>query len=262
MDDGSAARLGAPARVGYGLAGVVVVLGGMQALVAGGVVSHKAMPLATEMLHRSITLLGTTSFLRALGDTLLATLFALVIAGAGAAVLGVLIAADRRFDRALSGLIDFLRPIPSVALLPVAILLFGLGTQMKVVLAVYAVFWPVLINTMYGVRDVDPVMLATARSFAWRRLRILRAVVIRAALPSIATGLRIGAAVSLIVVITAELLGAESGVGVTIRAYESANRTAYVYAGVLIVAIVGLLINFGLSATERRVVVWSPEHRR
>jgi NitT/TauT family transport system permease protein len=185
-----------------------------------------------------------------------------LIAGTAGAVLGVVIGADRRLDRALSGLIDFLRPIPSVAWIPVGILLFGLGLHMKVALAAYAAFWPILINTIYGVRDVDPVMVDTGRSFAWSRQKILRMIIVRSCLPFLATGLRIGAAVSLIVVITAELLGAESGIGVEIRSYEAAGRADFVYGGILVIAIVGFLMNLGLTATERRVVAWSPEHRR
>jgi NitT/TauT family transport system permease protein len=260
--DTTRGRLSIAARIAYGAIGVVGILALMQLVVASGLVSHRSMPLATEMLHRVGSLMGSGSFLDALGDTLVSTLYAFLLAGAAAAVLGVVIGSERRLDRAMSGLIDFQRPIPSVAWIPVAILLFGLGLQMKVALAAYAAFWPILINTMYGVRDVDPVMLSTGRSFAWGRLKVLRTIIVRASLPFMATGLRIGAAVSLVVVITAELLGAESGVGVEIRSYEAAGRTDFVYGGILVIAIVGLIMNLVLTMTERRVVSWSPEHRR
>lgn len=157
--------------------------------------------------------------------------------------------------------IELLRPIPSVALLPVAILLYGLGLEMKVLLAAYAGVWPILVNTMYGVAETDRLMLDTARSFRWSRLRILRRVTLRAASPSIATGLRVAAAVSLIVVLTSEILAANSGLGELIRGYQQAGRREFVYAGIAATGILGLLLNTGLSATERRLLRWSPEHR-
>lgn len=248
-------------RLAWGVTGVVIVLAVMQLGVASGVISADSVPTATAMLRRAVGLVTTQSFLSAVGDTLLATLAAFGLATAAGLLLGVAIGATEPLYRALNGLIDFMRPIPSVALLPIAVLIFGLGAEMKIVLATYAAFWPVLINTIYGVRDVDRVMVSTARSFAWGRTRVMRQVMLPASLPFVATGLRLATAVALVVVLTAELLAAEGGVGTVIRAYQAAGRVDYVYAGILIVALIGLLLSMLVGAGERRLLRWSPQHR-
>lgn len=249
------------ARLGWGMAGVAAVLAIMQVAVGTGWVSQQSVPTATAMLAGVVELVVSSGFLAALADTLWSTVIAFVAAGVGGTVLGVVIGASDGLYRSVSGLIDLLRPIPSVALLPVAILTFGIGLEMKVLLATYAAFWPVLINTIYGVRDVDRVMIATARGFAWGRLRVMRHVMLPAALPFVATGLRIASAVALVVVLTAELLAAEHGVGTVIRAYQVAGRVEFVYAGIVVVAIVGLVLNVVVSLGERRLVHWAPQNR-
>src|SRR5690606_26463328 len=104
--------------------------------------------------------------------------------------------------------------IPSVALIPLAILILGQGTDMKVALVIYASVWPILFNTIYGVRDVDPVAKETARTFRLNRFGVLTRVSLPWAAPFAATGIRISAAIALIVTISAELLaGSASGIG-------------------------------------------------
>jgi ABC-type nitrate/sulfonate/bicarbonate transport system permease component len=250
------------ARIGYGVIGVVAILAGMQVVVMTGLVPSRSVPLATTMLDRAGRLMVDPEFLIALVETVTATGIAFLLAGVTAIVLGIVIGASELLYRALSGVIDFLRPIPSVALLPVAILLFGLEAEMKIFLAVYAAFWPVLINTMYGVHDVDRVMLSTARGFAWSRPTVMRRVMLPSALPFIATGLRLSFALSLIVVIVAELLAARGGMGAVIRAYQEAGRADYVFAGVLLLGMVGLVLTSLVSAAEGRLVHWAPEQRQ
>ena len=249
------------ARLAWGMVGVLAVLVVMQLAVSTDLVSEQSVPTATAMLAGVGELVLSSGFLAALADTLWSTVIAFVAAGLAGTVLGVVIGASDRLYRSVSGLIDLLRPIPSVALLPVVILLFGIGVDMKVLLATYAAFWPVLVNTIYGVRDVDRVMVATARGFAWGRMQVMRKVMLPAALPFVATGLRVSSAVALVVVLTAELLAAENGVGTVIRAYQVAGRADFVYAGIVVVAVVGLVLNVVVSMGERRLVHWAPQHR-
>jgi ABC-type nitrate/sulfonate/bicarbonate transport system permease component len=115
---------------------------------------------------------------------------------------------------------------------------------------------------MYGVHDVDRVMLSTARGFAWSRPTVMRRVMLPSALPFIATGLRLSFALSLIVVIVAELLAARGGMGAVIRAYQEAGRADYVFAGVLLLGMVGLVLTSLVSAAEGRLVHWAPEQRQ
>ncbi len=248
-------------RVLLGGAGVLTTAAAFELLIRLGAISDAALPPPTTLATTLAGLAGRSDFWSALSATLMAWALAVGAAAAVSVPAGVAIGSSTRARRATAGVIELLRPIPSVALLPVAILLYGLGLEMKVLLAAYASVWPLLINTMYGVAETDRQMLDTARSFHWSRWRILRSVTLRAASPSIATGLRVAAAVALIVVLTAEILAADSGLGELIRGYQQAGRHEFVYAGIAATGILGLLLNTGLSATERRLLHWSPAHR-
>ncbi|WCB91527.1 Putative aliphatic sulfonates transport permease protein SsuC [Baekduia alba] len=248
-------------RALLGAAGVITTIAALELLIRLGAISDEALPPPTVLAKALADLAARSDFWSALAATLVAWALAVGAAAAVSVPAGIAIGSSARARRATEGTIELLRPIPSVALLPVAILLYGLGLEMKVLLAAYASVWPILVNTMYGVAETDRLMLDTARSFRWSRLRILRSVTLRAASPSIATGLRVAAAVALIVVLTAEILAANSGLGELIRGYQQAGRREFVYAGIAATGILGLLLNTGLSATERRLLRWTPEHR-
>jgi NitT/TauT family transport system permease protein len=162
---------------------------------------------------------------------------------------------------ALKMVVEFLRPIPSVAMIPLAILFLGLGTAMRVSVITYAAFWPLLISTIYGVRAVDPVALDTARNFGVPPAEALYRVTLPAALVSIATGLRVSASIALVVTVTTELVAGNSGLGFYVSQMEQANRLPSMYAGILLTGILGFIINLLFSALEKRVVFWSPSAR-
>ena len=163
--------------------------------------------------------------------------------------------------RASRGLIEFLRPIPSVALIPLAILIYGTGLQSKVFLAAFASFWQLLVATLYGVQDVDPVATDTARSFGFsRRQRLLR-VTLPSAVPYIATGLRIASAVSLILTVTAELVIGAAGLGRAINVARSGGNEELMYALIISTGILGVLLNTIFVWGERRVLHWHPSQR-
>lgn len=248
-------------RVVLGTLGVLGTLAVLELAIRAGVVSSTALPPPTELLARLGELALEGEFWQALAATVVAWGLALACVAAIAIPAGILIGSFAAARRATSGLIELLRPIPSVALLPLAILLFGLGLQMKVTLAAFAGTWPLLVNTIYGVGNADRLMLDTARSFGWSRAKIVRRVVLPAAGPSIATGLRIAAAVALIVVLSAEILAASSGLGELIRGYQQAGRPEFVYAGIVATGILGLAVNVGLTGIERRVLRWTPGYR-
>lgn len=248
-------------RSALGAAGVLVTIAIFEAAIRAGVVPATAVPPPSVLFARLAELLATGDFWQAVGTTVFAWILALGCAAAIAIPAGIAIGSFRPARRMTEGLIELLRPIPSVALLPLAILLFGLGSQMKVTLAAYACTWPLLVNAIYGVGNADRVMLDTARTFHWSRAKVLRRVVLPAASPTIATGLRVAAAVSLIVVLSAEILAASSGLGELIRGYQQAGRAEFVYAGIVATGILGLTINTLLTAIERRVLRWTPGYR-
>lgn len=153
-------------------------------------------------------------------------------------------------------LLEFLRPIPSVAVIPIAILLLGIGYKMRTSVVFYAALWPVLLNTLYGIYDVDPAYVDTARIFGRRRANILRCVVLPAALPYIFTGARIASAVALILAVTAEMVAGSSGLGFYVMNSEMSLRNAEMYGGILLTGLLGYLLNVGFVSLERWALAW------
>ena len=244
-----------------GALGVVGILLCFEFLGRSGIVSTDYVPPPSELAGAIVSLAGDAEFRANAWSTLAAWATAVGVVGVVGIAAGLGIGSSSILRRAATGVVDFLRPIPSVGLLPAAVLLFGLGHSMKVILAVYAGLWPVLVNTMYGVHEVDPVMMQTARSFRWPRRTVFSQVVLPSTAPYAATGLRLAVAVTLIVVLSAELLVGRAGIGVSLRLYQDAGRPDLVYAGIAVTGLLGLASNAGMSFLERRVLHWSPANR-
>lgn len=245
-----------------GVAGVATVLLVWHGLVATAVLDPVSVPRPVAVAGRAADLLRDDAFQSGLIDTLRTWVTALGIAAAVAVPLGIAAGSLSRLDRPLSFVVHAARSVPSTALIPVAILFFGLGVRMKVSLVIYATFWPLLLNAIYGARQVDPMMTTVARSLRWGRGRILWRVVLPAAAPSIATGIRVAAGIGLIVVLSAELLGASSGAGVVIVTFQQAERPDFVYAGIVLIGALGLAISASLSFLERWALPWAVANRR
>jgi NitT/TauT family transport system permease protein len=186
----------------------------------------------------------------------------LLIAALVGVALGVVKGLWPRIDDATRLLIELCRPVPAVALIPLAILLLGLGGEMRLAVVAYAAVWPILFNTYYGVRGVDALSLDTARNFGLSRARVIRTVVLPSALPSIVTGVRVSAAIALILTVTAELVAGTDGIGHYIAQSEQAGRIPQLYAGILLTGLLGYLINLVVVLAERRVLFWDPAFRR
>src|SRR5262249_28854393 len=216
------------------------------------------LPRASTVVRRMVELLQDPKFL----SHVLATLYAWAV-GLGLATLisvpiGILIGTSELAYKMSSPVIEFMRPIPSVALIPLGILLWGQGFSMKVILVAYAATWPILFNTVYGVHDVAPITVQTARCFGLNQSAILRRISLPSAAPFIFTGIRISASIGLIVVIGAELLAsADSGIGSYILFVSSnGGQMDSVLAGAAIAGIIGAIINSALGLIDRRVFAW------
>jgi NitT/TauT family transport system permease protein len=196
-----------------------------------------------------------------IGITLSVYARGLGIAAAAAILIGIVMATYKPVYDALKIIVEFLRPVPSVALIPLAILFFGLGPAMRITVISYAAFWPLLINTIYGVRAIDPLALDVARNFGITGTEALRRVTLPSALASVATGFRISASIALVVTITTELIAGNNGIGFYISQMEQANRLPEMYAGIVLTGILGYALNGLYMEIERRVVFWTPAAR-
>ncbi len=169
---------------------------------------------------------------------------------------GVVLGYFRFLNSLLATLIELLRPMPSVAIIPVAILLLGIGDGMIVSVTVYATLWPILINTIDGVRNIDPTLIDTGRTFGLNRWRILCQIILPGASPYIVTGLRIGLSIALILVTTAEMIAGSTGLGFFILDEERAMNSANMYAGIVVVALLGYMLNRLFLMIESRAMKW------
>jgi ABC-type nitrate/sulfonate/bicarbonate transport system permease component len=254
------ASLGVPERL-LPWASVIAVLALFDVLPRIGVLPRNHFPPISETLATLGEQLIEARFWEAVGNTLQGWALGLGIAAALAIPLGIVIGSSALLYRALRALIEFLRPIPSVALIPLAILIYGTGLQSKVFLAAFASFWQLLVATLYGVQDVDPVATDTARSFGFSRRQRLFRVTLPSAVPYIATGLRIASAVSLILTVTAELVIGSAGLGRSINVARSGGNEELMYALIISTGVLGVLLNGIFVWGERRVLRWHPSHR-
>mgnify|MGYP000977573575 CR=1 FL=1 len=240
----------------WGLIGIVVFLGIWELLPALGIVQAAYLPPASEVLATLAFDLTLTAFWVAVGETLLAWFIGLLAAVPLALVLGLVIGMSPFLRRATNSTIEFLRPIPSVALIPLAVLLFGTKIESSLMLIIYACFWQVLIQVLYGVADVDNVAMQTARSYGFSRFQRIRDVIFPTMLPYLMTGIRLGAAVALILAITAELIIGSPGLGKEIQLAQSGGAIAGMYALIVATGLLGVVINLCMRVVEKRVLSW------
>ncbi|MFV2085052.1 ABC transporter permease [Micromonospora sp. LOL_021] len=241
-----------------GLAGLLVLV---QVLPSTPLVSPRYLPPATEILAALVELLGDGAFWSALRDTLTGWAIGLAIAVAAGIALGVLIGSVPALRAVTASTIEFLRPIPSVALIPLAVLLYGTGLESTLLLVVYAAFWQVLVQVLYGVQDVDPVADETARSYGLGRWARIRHVIWPTSLPYVMTGVRLAAAVALVLAITAELVIGAPGLGNRIAVAQTSGAVDLMYALVVVTGLLGVGINLIARAVERRALSWHQSMR-
>ncbi|GGT06286.1 nitrate ABC transporter permease [Planobispora rosea] len=223
-----------------------------------GLVDPTILPLTSTVLARVAELAGDTGFLADVAATVQAWALGLALTVAVAVPAGILLGTLPRVETAARPLIEFLRPIPSVALIPLAITLFPDRLDMKITVICYASFWPVLINTLYGLLEVDPTAKESLRSFGFGPLAVLWRVSLPSTAPFIATGVRLASGVALILAVSAELLaGGSSGIGTyVIEAGSSYDGLEYVLAATMWAGILGIVTNILFVTAEKRLFRW------
>jgi ABC-type nitrate/sulfonate/bicarbonate transport system permease component len=234
------------------------VLALLEALPRLELIDSRHFPPVSKTLTTFGDQLTDSSFWSSVGSTVEGWALGLGIAAALAIPLGVVIGSNRLLYRSLRGVIEFLRPVPSVTLIPLAILIYGTGLKSTVFLAAFACFWQLLIQVIYGVQDVDPVTTDTVRSFGFSPAQRLLRVTLPSAVPYIATGLRLASAISLILTVTAELIIGAPGLGHSIDLARTGGDVRLMYALLLATGLLGLALNTAFLKGERRVLHWHP----
>lgn len=170
--------------------------------------------------------------------------------------LGLLMGSIPMVYRLLEPATELIRPIPSSAYIPVAILFLGIDNEMKVFVIVVACLFPILLNTYGGVRGIDPVLIDTGRTFGLSRAKALWQIVLPAALPNILTGMRISLGIALIVAVVAEMIAGNSGIGYFILDMQRIFRVPEMFAGIFTLGVLGFAINFIFLKIEGRLLHW------
>ena len=242
-----------------GALGVALLLGALEVVSRAGLVNEKFLPPFSVVATAAVGLFSDPVFLADLVSTISTWAIGLTISALVAIPLGIALGLSEVGYRSSRTVIELVRTMPAVALIPLVILVAGQGIQMKLIIAVYAAMWPILFNTMYGVHGTDPKAREMARSFGFGRGAIVRRVVIPSAAPFIATGIRVSSSIVLIVIITVELIaGGATGLGSFIaRMRVLGDQIVFVYAGILVTGLLGLAINLLLGAVERRAFAWN-----
>ncbi|MGC2201352.1 MAG: ABC transporter permease, partial [Stellaceae bacterium] len=156
-------------------------------------------------------------------------------------------------------LVELIRPISPLALYPLAILWLGIGDGSKIFIIALAASFPVILNTFAGVRGIDANLFRASRSLGATELELFKGIVLPGSLPHIFTGVRLAWGISLIVVIAAEMVGAPSGLGYMVLDAQQTFRTERVFAGIIVIGLVGVLTDLGFRLLRRRMMPWYRE---
>ncbi len=185
---------------------------------------------------------------------------AFALACLAALPLGMLIGRLRLASALLDPLLQLLRPIPVTAWLPLSMILFGLGARSAFFLVALGAFFPVLVNTIFAVRSVEPRLFEAASMLGVSRTRMFPVVVLPASLPGIFTGLRLGLGFAWVVIVVGEMTGVQTGLGAMIMDARQLSRTDVVVAGMAVIGALGFLSDLAVQALGRRLLRWSPAH--
>jgi NitT/TauT family transport system permease protein len=240
-------------------AGVVVLLLIWEGFGRSGFLPQDYFPPPSVVAGTLWDQLTSVTYLRALIASVLAWLIAFGIALAIAVPAGLILGTVPFLRAATRSVIEFLRPIPAVAMIPLAIILTGGGPSMKITLAVYAAIWPVMFNIVYALGQVDRQYVDTARSFGLGWVQTTLRVRLPDVLPFALTGARLSATVALLVLVSVELVnGGALGVGTYVMEQgENVGRMDIVLAAAVIVGVLGVVINNGIALLQRKLVPWS-----
>jgi ABC-type nitrate/sulfonate/bicarbonate transport system permease component len=249
------------ARIAYRAAATVLALALWQLAVVSGVVSAAAVAAPTDIARAAGSLVASHAFGAALLETIASWAQGLLVSLLIALPIGLVLGSSDLAYRMSRFTIDFLRTIPPVALIPLVLLVYGATPKMAFVLIVFGSTWPVLLQAMYGVHQVDPAARDVARAYRLRRRDRIRFLIVPSAAPFIATGIRLAATISLLLAIGAELLGGAPGIGAAITLQEQNGDIPQMWAYIVLSAALGVIVNLTLIGLERRILTWHPAQR-
>ncbi len=249
------------AHIGYRIIATAIALLLWQLAVVSGIASASAVASPTSIVRVAGPLLSSAQFGTALTDTIMSWAEGLFVSLLIAIPAGILLGTSDLAYRMSRFTIDFLRTIPPVALIPLALLLYGATPKMAFALIVFGSVWPLLLQSMYGVHQVDPAARDVARSYRLSRMDRARFIVLPSAAPFVATGIRLAATISLLLAVGSEIIGGAPGIGNAITLQNQAGNVPAMWVYIVVSAVLGVVANLALIGLERRVLKWHSAHR-
>lgn len=224
-----------------------------------GIVDPIFLPPFSKVAVAFWNLIITGELFTHISISLLRSLLGFTLGLSVAIPLGLLIGWFKGFERFIDPLVQTFRQTSTLALFPVFILLFGIGELSKVAVIFWGVQWAVLLNTISGVKNVDPLLIKAAKSLGISRFYLFIKVILPASLPSILTGVRLSATHSILVLIAAEMLGANAGLGYLLFFAEANFLIPKMYAAIITMSLMGLIVNYSLVSLEKWLLKWKEE---
>lgn len=237
---------------------VIALLAFWEIAPRAGLTEAAFLPPVSEVLQAGWELVLNGQLYEHLGASLFRALGGFLIALVLFIPLGLAIGWYRGLGAVLNQIIDVLRNTAPLAILPIFILLLGIGELSKVTMVVYSCAWPLLLNTASAVKQVDPLLVKSARTMGTTQLQLFVKVILPAALPTIFVGVRLASASAILVLIASEMVGAKAGLGYLVIYSQYSFLIPQMYFGILAITGVGLTINFMLERIERRLTRWRP----
>jgi ABC-type nitrate/sulfonate/bicarbonate transport system permease component len=234
----------------------LVLLTAWEAVGRAGLVDVRFVPPPSRIVAAFPALIETDELWGSIAATLVRMGVGFLFAAALGISLGLLVGTSPRLRRLLGPLIELLRPIPGVSLIPVAVLWFGLGNPAKISVVMWATFFPVLLNTILGCQETPPILVRAARVMEINGARFFWKVMLPAALPSIFTGLRLSVGYALISATATEMIEGPNGLGFLIVEAQRTFRTPEMFAGIITVALLGFLATAALQLVEHRLLAY------
>lgn len=220
------------------------------------VISPVFFPAPTRAISELVSRLGDGTAYPSIVATCLRMLFGWVCASILGIVLGAVIGSSRIGRDYLEPTLEFVRPLPASAIIPVAILFFGLTNQMSVFVIAFGAIWPVLLSSVYGFSSIQGRLQEVSAVLGLTRAEYLRKIAIPSAMPDILSGVRVSLAISLILAVVTEMQASLPGIGRDIFMAQRSFRSVDLYAGLVLLGIIGFSVNYALLTFEKRALRW------
>ncbi|MDR2081570.1 MAG: ABC transporter permease [Campylobacteraceae bacterium] len=242
--------------VWYIILPVLIIIVWKAADIAGYIVPY-TMPPPEDIVITAVEFYNDGTLLKHIGVSFMRVVEGFGIALVLALFLGVIIGLSRRFEKLTDSVLQIIKPIPPIAWIPLAILWFGIGEASKIYIIAIGAFFPILVNTVEGIKNIDSRYLELARVYEVQRSRVIRRVILPGALPFIMVGVRLGLGMGWICVVAAELIAANSGIGYMLMDGRSLSRPEMVILGMIVIGIIGKLMDDILRYLSSKVIRWN-----